>query len=102
MKNFILFLLSFHTLIFSGCHAAEIESDTLLLFACNANAGLGERIAENLDIPVGRATVSRFNDGEIKIKINENFRNKDVFVIQSTCTTAEASVNDSKIGRAHV
>ena len=56
------------------------------LFTGNSNRKLAKEIADVLHIPVGDATVSTFSDGEITIKINENVRGSDVFIVQSTCT----------------
>jgi ribose-phosphate pyrophosphokinase len=55
------------------------------LFTGNAHKGLAEEIADDLGIPVGDATVSKFSDGEITVHINENVRGADVFVLQPTC-----------------
>ena len=55
------------------------------LFTGNSNRALAKEIAEVLMIPVGKATVSNFSDGEIMVQINENVRGSDVFVVQSTC-----------------
>jgi ribose-phosphate pyrophosphokinase len=55
------------------------------LFTGNAHKGLAKEIADDLDIPVGDATVSKFSDGEITVHINENVRGSDVFVLQPTC-----------------
>jgi ribose-phosphate pyrophosphokinase len=55
------------------------------LFTGNAHKGLAEEIADDLGIPVGDATVSKFSDGEITVHINENVRGSDVFVLQPTC-----------------
>jgi ribose-phosphate pyrophosphokinase len=55
------------------------------LFSGNSNRALAKEIAKVLNIPLGDATVSTFSDGEIMVKINENVRGADVFVIQSTC-----------------
>ena len=55
------------------------------LFTGNAHKGLAEEIADDLGIPVGDATVSKFSDGEITVHINENVRGTDVFVLQPTC-----------------
>ncbi len=57
----------------------------LMVFAGNANPELAQRVAENLDLPLGRATVTRFSDGETYVEILENVRGRDVFVIQPTC-----------------
>lgn len=60
-------------------------SHPLTLFTGNANPSLAQEIAQNLNIPVGKAHVGRFSDGEIAIEIQENVRGKDVFIVQSTC-----------------
>jgi len=65
----------------------------LKLFSGSANRGLAEEVAKTLGIALGDATVSTFSDGEIMIRINENVRGSDVFVIQSTCVP----VNDHLI-----
>jgi len=59
--------------------------DNLMVFAGNANPKLAQAVVQHLNIPLGRATVSRFSDGEVMVEINENVRGKDVFVLQSTC-----------------
>jgi ribose-phosphate pyrophosphokinase len=56
----------------------------LMLFAGNANPSLAQDIANYLRMPLGKATVGRFSDGEVQIEILENVRGKDVFVIQPT------------------
>lgn len=56
------------------------------LFSGNSNKTLAKEISDVLSIPVGDATVSTFSDGEINVKINENVRGSDVFLVQSTCT----------------
>ncbi len=56
----------------------------IAVFSGNANAKLGNDICKNLNIPLGKSFVSRFSDGEIRVKIEENVRGKDVFLIQPT------------------
>jgi ribose-phosphate pyrophosphokinase len=51
----------------------------------NANQALTQEIARELQLPVGKAHVGRFSDGEISIEILENIRGRDVFIVQSTC-----------------
>ena len=63
----------------------------LKLFSGTANPALAREMGQYLDIPVGEATVSSFSDGEIRVKIEENVRGADVFVVQSCCQP----VNDS-------
>src|SRR5215470_3131542 len=65
--------------------------DNLMVFAGNANRKLAHAVVQNLNIPLGRAQVSRFSDGEVMVEINENVRGRDVFVLQPTC----APTNDN-------
>ncbi len=61
--------------------------DSLLkLFSGSSNPGLAEEIAKYLNIEVSRSEQKRFKDGETWVKINENVRGQDVFIIQSTCS----------------
>jgi ribose-phosphate pyrophosphokinase len=59
--------------------------DKLVVFCGNSNKELGEKVCRNLKMRKGKIIVSRFSDGEIRVKIEENIRGKDVFIIQSTC-----------------
>ena len=61
------------------------ESSELALFTGNANPALAHDIARHLRLPVGRASVGRFSDGEVNIEIMENVRGRDVFIVQPTC-----------------
>lgn len=65
--------------------------DNLMVFAGNANPKLAQAVADHLCIPLGKATVSHFSDGEISIEIGEKVRGRDVFILQSTC----APTNDN-------
>ena len=66
-------------------------SNSLMVFSGNANPKLALSVTQHLNIPLGRATVNRFSDGEVAVEINENVRGQDVFVLQSTC----APTNDN-------
>lgn len=57
----------------------------LQIFCGNANRPLAQEIAAHLNINLGRAIVGMFKNGETRIKLEENVRGSDVFVIQSTC-----------------
>lgn len=57
----------------------------LKLFCGTANPRLGEEIASYLGIPQGQRTITRFADGEIYVRFEENARGEDTFVIQPTC-----------------
>jgi len=70
-------------------------SEQALIFSGNATMDLANKVAEYLHIPLGKALVQKFNDGEIQIQIQENVRNRDVFIIQSTCPSATQSINDN-------
>jgi len=56
-----------------------------MLFTGNANPKLAEDIAHVLNVPLGKAFVGAFSDGEVQVEIMENVRREDVFVLQSTC-----------------
>lgn len=56
----------------------------LAIFTGNSNPELPEEISRILGIKLGDVIVSRFSEGEIMVKINENIRGKDIFIIQST------------------
>lgn len=55
------------------------------IFAGNSHPALAMQIASALGLPLGKATVSSFSDGEISVSISESVRGSDVFLIQSTC-----------------
>ncbi|MCD6583829.1 MAG: ribose-phosphate pyrophosphokinase [Candidatus Omnitrophica bacterium] len=56
----------------------------MLVFSGNANLALAKRICKHLGMRLGKALVSRFSDGEVRVKIEENVRGKDIFLIQPT------------------
>ncbi len=60
-------------------------SEKITLISGNANRKLSEAIAQHLDIPMAKAHVGRFPDLEIDIKVDEDLRGSDCFVIQPTC-----------------
>lgn len=55
------------------------------IFTGNSNPNLAQEICQYLKMPLGGALVSTFSEGEIRVKINDNVRGKDVFIVQSTC-----------------
>ena len=58
-------------------------SFNLLLFAGNSNLALAKEICQYLEINLGKAVLKRFSDGEISVKLDENVRGRDVFVLQT-------------------
>ena len=61
----------------------------LLLLSGTSHPQLAEEVAEKLGMPLGDATVKRFADGEIFVRINQNARGRDVFIIQPTPPPAD-------------
>jgi ribose-phosphate pyrophosphokinase len=59
--------------------------DKLRIFTGNANAALAEKICGFLGMPLGKAKVSKFSDGEIQVEIEESVRGMDTFFVQPTC-----------------
>jgi len=55
------------------------------VFSGTSNPGLASTIAEHLNVRLGERTVERFADGEARVRIDEDVRGADVFVVQSTC-----------------
>ncbi len=66
--------------------------DSLMVFTGNANPDLASEVAKHLNIPLGKATVGRFSDGEVMVELLENVRGRDIFVLQSTCTPTDANL----------
>lgn len=58
----------------------------MMVFTGNANPELADKVVERLNMPLGKANVTRFSDGEVSAEIQENVRGRDVFIIQSTCS----------------
>jgi ribose-phosphate pyrophosphokinase len=59
--------------------------NSLLVFSGNANKVLAKKVCDYLSLPLGKIEISRFPDGEIDMKIMEDVRGADVYVIQPTC-----------------
>jgi len=66
--------------------------NSLKIFCGNSNPQLAKEICEYLDVPLGDATVKSFPDGESFVRIEENIRGTDVFIIQSTCNPANQNL----------
>ena len=63
------------------------------IFTGNSNSQLAKKICDYLELPPGKIEVGRFSDGEVSVKIEENVRGRDVFIVQSVC----APVNESLV-----
>jgi ribose-phosphate pyrophosphokinase len=62
-----------------------MKESGLKVFCGNSNPDLAKEICDYLSVPLGEATVNSFPDGETFVRINENIRGGDVFIVQSTC-----------------
>jgi ribose-phosphate pyrophosphokinase len=65
---------------------------SLSIFTGNANRALAEEICKFVEIPLGRADVTHFSDGEIYVEIGENVRGVNCFVVQPTCSPPNQSL----------
>lgn len=63
-----------------------------MVFSGNAHPKLAQDVCDDLNIPIGKAFVSQFSDGEVQVEIQENVRGKDVFVVQPTCMPTNDNV----------
>lgn len=62
---------------------SDSAKQRMKLFTLNSNQPLAEKIAREAGVPLGKATVNRFSDGEIQVNIDESIRGAEVYVIQS-------------------
>ncbi len=62
----------------------------MILFSGRANRELSGRISDYLGTPLGQAKIEPFPDGELMVKLEEDVRGRDVFIIQPTCAPVDA------------
>ncbi|MGB4726273.1 MAG: ribose-phosphate pyrophosphokinase-like domain-containing protein, partial [Thermogutta sp.] len=55
------------------------------IFSGRANVELAQKVADYVGLPLGRISLGRFPDGEISVKIEEDVRGRDIFIVQPTC-----------------
>ncbi|EXJ15848.1 ribose-phosphate diphosphokinase [Imhoffiella purpurea] len=68
-----------------------MPASQLMVFSGNSNPGLSSEVVAHLNLPLGKAVVGQFSDGEVMAEIQENVRGRDIFVVQPTC----APTNDN-------
>ena len=68
-----------------------MQASALMVFSGNANPALASEIVAHLGLPLGKAVVGQFSDGEVMTEIQENVRGRDIFIVQPTC----APTNDN-------
>jgi ribose-phosphate pyrophosphokinase len=76
-------------------HQKQLRWRQLRIFTGSANPQLSEEIADTLHMKLSTMNIKTFADGEIGIRIADNVRGKDIFIIQPTCPTKHNSVNDN-------
>jgi len=69
-----------------------VPLDNMVVFTGNANPALTEAVVRHLGLPLGKAVVDRFSDGEVMVEIMEHVRGKDVFIVQPTCAPSNENV----------
>lgn len=67
-------------------------NDGLKIFAGSSNVPLAEAICQYLGIPLGGAEINKFPDGEKNIRVEDNVRGRDCFVVQSTCRPVDENL----------
>jgi len=70
----------------------HMPADNMTVFTGNANTALADLVVRHLDLPLGKAVVGRFSDGEVMVEIMEHVRGKDVFILQPTCGPSNDSL----------
>ncbi len=71
--------------------------DDVVILTGNANPQLAKDVCKRLDIPLGKAFVGTFSDGEIQVELIDNVRGKDVFVLQSTCAPPNRNLMETLV-----
>jgi ribose-phosphate pyrophosphokinase len=69
---------------------SKLDADTLKVFAGRANPSLAEKVCEHLQIPTGRGRTEWFPDGELIVRVDEDVRGRDCYVVQPTCHPVNA------------
>ncbi|HVO19972.1 MAG TPA: ribose-phosphate pyrophosphokinase, partial [Anaeromyxobacter sp.] len=72
--------------------AANGTRPDIKIFSGNSNRKLSEAICLELGLPLAKAVVGRFSDGEIQVEIGENVRGMDTYVVQSTSPDANTNL----------
>ncbi len=76
---------------------AKIDPDRLKLFTGRANPQLAQKICDSLGIPLGRGHTDLFPDGELMVKVEEDVRGRDCYVVQPTCQPVNAHLMELMI-----
>lgn len=74
--------------------AIDLYNNDCIIISCSSNLDLANKISKQMGIPVANATIGKFNNGETRVEINENIRNKHVIIV---CSTATNTINDDMV-----
>lgn len=74
---------------FSGEVGFRGPDSRMVVFSGSAHPELAATITARLNLPLGKANVGRFSDGEVQVEISENVRGKDVFIVQPTANPTD-------------
>ncbi len=77
---------------FSGEEEFRGPDRRMVVFSGSAHPELAANIAARLNLPLGKANVGRFSDGEVQVEISENVRGKDVFIVQPTAHPTDSNL----------
>src|ERR1700685_3833404 len=69
---------------------AKVDVDNLKIFTARATPELARKICDYLQIPMGRGKTESFPDGELLVRVEEDVRGRDCFIIQPTCYPGNA------------
>ena len=61
------------------------DREHLKIFGCSAGLHLAREMCNHLELPIGGGKATRFPDGEIIVKLEEDVRGRDCYIVQSTC-----------------
>src|SRR5512132_3999943 len=76
---------------------SNLDADKLKVFTGRANPELAQKICSSLEIPLGRGRTELFPDGELIVRVEEDVRGRDCFVIQSTSHPVNAHLMELMI-----
>jgi len=69
-----------------------LENDNLKIFSGTSNSALAGAVCEYLGVPLGEAEIERFADGEKVVRVDDDVRGRDCFVVQSTCRPVDENL----------
>ena len=71
---------------------SAVDRDHLKIFAGRASTDIADAVSQHLMLPIGQGTTELFPDGELIVRVEEDVRGRDCFVVQSTCDPVNANL----------